>query len=114
VTTDPVQVAYRRLLENAGATLPVRDAVDRRIVEEIRAGGGKIIDSQSEVGGWPEYGGGPAPADADKDGMPDEWERKHRLNPQDARDGNDDADSDGYTNVEEFINGTDPRAADTA
>jgi pectate lyase len=112
VATDPVQVAYERLLENAGATLPRRDAVDARLVEEIKAGGGNIIDSQSEVGGWPEYRGGPAPADGDEDGMPDGWERQHGLDPGDASDNSKDADGDGYTNIEECINGTDPNAAD--
>ena len=29
-----------------------RDAVDRRLVEEARTGGGKIIDSENEVGGY--------------------------------------------------------------
>ncbi len=112
VTTDPVQVAYERLLENAGATLPTRDATDARVVEEIKTGGGKIIDSQSEVGGWPEYKGGPAPPDTDEDGMPDAWERQHGLDPGDASDNNRDADSDGYTNIEECINGTDPNSGD--
>ena len=46
--------------------------------------------------------------DSDNDGMPDEWELKFKLNPQDAADGAQDKDKDGYTNVEEYLNGTDP------
>ena len=46
--------------------------------------------------------------DADNDGLPDEWERKHGLNPNDASDADADADGDGFTNAEEFAAGTDP------
>ena len=46
--------------------------------------------------------------DADADGLPDEWERKYGLNPNDASDADADADADGFTNAEEFAAGTDP------
>ena len=36
--------------------------------------------------------------------MPDEWETAHKLNPNDAADRNGDADADGYTNLEEYLN----------
>ena len=119
--------AYRSVLEHAGASLP-RDAVDARIIEETRGGYAThegaayeqnhrvanpdaksgIIDSPKDVGGWPELMGLPAAADTDGDGMPDEWETQHGLNAGDRSDGPRDKDSDGYTNVEEFLNGTDP------
>ncbi|MGD8238847.1 MAG: pectate lyase [Armatimonadota bacterium] len=112
VATDDVETAFQRVMADCGATLPARDAVDARIVEEIKTGGGRIINSQTDVGGWPEYKSAPAPPDSDEDGMPGEWERKHGLNPAEASDNNGDADSDGYTNIEEYLNGTTPRAAD--
>src|SRR5690606_15191445 len=46
---------YENVLTSAGAILPVRDAVDSRILEEIRTGTGRIINSQNDVGGWPAY-----------------------------------------------------------
>jgi hypothetical protein len=105
--------AFRLVLEEAGATLPKRDAVDQRVVEMVGTGrvtfGNGIILSPTDVGGWPRYSdAGKAPADSDHDGMPDEWEQKYGLNPSDPADGTADNDADGYTNVEEYINGTDP------
>jgi pectate lyase len=43
VTTEPAPAAYEHVLKDAGATLPGRDAVDERIVREVREGGGHII-----------------------------------------------------------------------
>ena len=49
------------------------------------------------------------PADTDHDGMPDAWEVKYQLDPDKAIDSSIDSDDDGYTNVEEYLNGTNPR-----
>ncbi len=46
--------------------------------------------------------------DADKDGIPDDWERAHGLNPAEAADASLDEDKDGMTNLQEFLAGTDP------
>ena len=108
VQITPTQEAYEAGLAGAGATLPARDSIDARIVADVRNGTGRIIDSPAEVGGYPAYGAGVAPADSDKDGMPDAWEEAHGFAPEDAADGSGDADGDGYTNVEEFLNGTNP------
>ena len=45
--------------------------------------------------------------DDDDDGMPDEWENRYGLNPL-LNDAADDADADGFTNMEEFLAGTEP------
>jgi hypothetical protein len=45
--------------------------------------------------------------DDDNDGMPDEWEIANFLNPL-VDDANDDAELDGYTNIEEYLADTDP------
>ncbi|MDO8541575.1 MAG: hypothetical protein Q7S40_14145 [Opitutaceae bacterium] len=104
VTTDSADDVYEKLLQGAGATRPARDAVDARVVRQIRDGTGKILDSQNEVGGWPVLATGTAQVDTDKDGMPDEWEKRHGFNPNDPQDGARDADGNGYTNLEEFLN----------
>jgi hypothetical protein len=103
VARDPAPRAYRRVLAGAGASL-VRDAVDERVVGTVRARGGRHIDSQNEVGGWPELAPGTPWVDGDGDGLPDSWERKHRLDPRDPGDGNSDRDGDGYTELEEWLN----------
>ena len=62
--------------------LPRRDEVDKRLIADIKAGKGNIIDSQRDVGGWPDLKSCPAPMDSDKDGMPDDREMKHGLDPK--------------------------------
>ncbi len=113
VPTQSAGEAYSLVLRNAGATRPRRDPLDTRIVREVETGtatfGKGIIDTPKQVGGWPELKSVAAPPDSDGDGMPDAWEKTHTLNPNDAADGALDSDKDGYTNVEEFLNGTNPR-----
>ena len=46
--------------------------------------------------------------DSDNDGLPNEWEKKFGLNPNDAADAALDKDADGFTNLEEFEAKTDP------
>ena len=137
---QPAAAAYEAVLANAGATLPKRDAVDARITKTVRTGvttakpepqtrqqlvqrpytdkdidkqieliGKGIITHPSQVGGYPKYTGKPY-KDTDGDGMPDKWEKQHGLNPNDATDATTDLNSDGYTNIEDFLNGLDPRA----
>jgi hypothetical protein len=83
--------------------------VDTRLVREVRTGTGRAIDHPSQVGGWPELERGTPASDDDFDGMPDTWESACGLDPGDAADNNGDSDGDGYTNIEEYLNGTNPR-----
>ncbi|MEO7098254.1 MAG: DUF1800 family protein [Luteolibacter sp.] len=53
------------------------------------------------------------PVDTDNDGMPDAWETAHSFNPNSTADASLDADSDGLTNLKEFLIGTDPRNSDS-
>ena len=101
--TQSAQDAYEAVLREAGASL-FRDAADTRLVQGIRDRTHRRIDSQEEVGGWPELRSMPPPSDRDGDGMPDKWELGCGLNPDDGADGNRDRDGDGYTNLEEYLN----------
>jgi pectate lyase len=115
VNQQTAEDALHAVLAKAGATLPRRDAVDRRIVESVRTGNvhaaNGIVNDPQEVGGYPEYTFSPdeVPVDSDHDGMHDSWETRYGLDPRDPADGPADADGDEYTNVEEFLNGTSPR-----
>jgi len=115
VRQETATEAFKSVLAKAGATRPRRDAVDARIIEAVRTGqvtaGNGIINDPKEVGGYPEYSFSPGAvsADTDHDGMPDEWEKKYGLDPAEASDGRHDLDQDGYTNIEEYLNGTSPR-----
>ena len=104
VATDDAETAYQRVLADAGATVPKRDEVDIRIINDVINGTGRIIDDEDEVGGWPNLNSLPAPVDRDNDGMPDDWETARGLNPNDDSDGSLDNDGDGYTNIEEYLN----------
>ena len=122
INQQTAEEAYKSVLNNAGATLPKRDVVDARIIEEARNGTATyegvyktkkavadkskitgIIDSQKDVGGWPELNSTTAPTDTDHDGMPDEWESMNGLDPNNAADRNNVA-ADGYTNMETYLN----------
>jgi hypothetical protein len=113
VPLQPAAEAYDAVLEHAGATRPKRDAVDRRVIEEVRTGKVPrdtkqgIITDVAQVGGYPAYSGDPA-KDTDGDGIPDWWELKYGLDPNNASDAAKDCNGDGYTNIEKYINGLDP------
>jgi len=104
VTAQPIDVAKAEILRSVGALGPARDAVDRRVVDEIERGGGRIIDSTADVGGYPEYRVGTPPPDADRDGMPDAWEDGHQLDKTTPNANGRDLDRD-YDNIEVYLNG---------
>jgi hypothetical protein len=104
VADEDALTAYKRVLAGAGAVFPVRDAVDKRVVDSVIKKTGGIINRTDEVGGYPTMESGTPPVDSDHDGMPDKWELAVGLNPFDANDARSDRDGDGYTNIEEYIN----------
>ncbi|MFI1773675.1 pectate lyase family protein [Thalassobellus citreus] len=103
VKIEDATVAYQRVLDEGGAILPKRDAVDKRIINNVKNSTGEIIKSQDDVGGWPELKTSPIPIDSDNDGMPDRWEMKNKLNPKNAADRNI-IGKDGYTMLEIYLN----------
>ncbi len=107
--TDSAKKALREVLAHAGASLK-RDAVDERVMRDVEHHTGRVIDSQDQVGGWPELKSGVAPLDSDGDGMPDAWERKCHLNPNDPKDGAQVTNGEGYTNLEVYLNSLVPGA----
>jgi hypothetical protein len=119
--------ARKYVLANAGATLPVRDAIDTRIVKQVTTGKIEfdpniklpetqfkhrrlpidsykqgIITEPMQVGGYPNYKGAPY-KDSDTDGMPDAWEIKNKLNPNNAGDATT-INASGYSNIEVYLN----------
>ena len=133
ITIMKAEEAYEFVLNNVGATLPKRDAVDERIIKQVRTGKIEVKDGlentigteyikrrlpadsykkgiithPDQVGGYPKYKG-KSYKDSDNDGIPDAWEKKYGLNPKDASDANKDRNGDGYTNLEKYFNGIDP------
>jgi hypothetical protein len=101
--------AYTNVLALSGA-LP-RDQVDNLVLSDLRSLGtaGNLWSHQSSTGlgngGYGTIAGGTAPADTDRDGMPDTWEVRFGLNPTNAADATGDFDHTGYTNIEKYVNG---------
>lgn len=116
VTTHTADQAYDQVLKYVGASLH-RDALDAIIVDDVTNGKATFtgsgndsgfINSQEDVKSkipslWPELESSAAPTDTDGDGMPDDWETAHGLNPNDATDGNE-TDDEGYTRLELYLN----------
>jgi pectin methylesterase-like acyl-CoA thioesterase len=113
ITTETALEAYESVLQKAGCSLPNRDTLDQRIVNDVRNRTGKIIDVQGgyphgtpydqTVNAWPALNSTAAPADTDHDGMPDSYETVNGLNPNDASDRNGVA-ANGYTHLENYLN----------
>jgi len=89
---------------NRGVNGPNRDSIDTRVINDFINGTGRHITNESQVGGYPVYRSGTPPQDTDHDGMPDSWETLHGFNSSDPADGPQDANGDGYTNLEEYLN----------
>ena len=118
-TTHAAETAFERILSYGGASL-TRDSVDERACTDAKTGkatvaagsnGSKngIIDTQSDVGGWPSYTASAAEIekvkDTDGDGMPDWFEDQFGLDKTKAADGNAmTLDHKGrYTNLEMYL-----------
>lgn len=99
--------AYEDILAKVGATYPKRDALDARVIQEVKDGTGRYANKNAEVGGFPvttsEVRSGDF--DTDCDGMADAWEALNGLNPDNPEDGKELAlDGSGYTNLENYLN----------
>lgn len=96
------QQAYETVLAKAGCSLH-RDAIDTRIVSDVANGTGSLINTQTQVGGWPELQKADIPLDTDYDGIPDEWETKYGLDPKDNMDARKISLVTGFTNIEVYM-----------
>ncbi len=111
--TETAENAYNSVLNGAGAILPKRDTLDQRIVSDVRNRTGRLINVQggypwgtpfaTSLSAWPTLNSLPAPAETDKDGMPDDWEIRRGLDATNAADRNG-YNANGYTNLENYLN----------
>lgn len=105
VTTQLADAAYATVADKVGAFYWNRDAVDARLIQQLRAQTGRIINSQDEVGGYPSLPIMTRPThwDTDNDGMPDLWELQFADLDPSVPDQNGDRNGNGYTNLEEYL-----------
>lgn len=103
--------AYKRVLAKAGTIR--RDAVERRIIDEVKNGTAHyrgtqgsvgFIDSPADAEGWPVYAQVAPVVDNDHDGMDDAWELKNGLDPNNPDDRNKVFSKEGYTALEVYLN----------
>ena len=94
--------------------LVARDAIDKRVINDVKNKIYRYIDNPSEVGGWLRIASGTPQADDDRDGMADRWELDHfgTLIRGSSSNTGSDFDGDGYTDVEEYLNGSDPKKSE--
>lgn len=103
------QNALNHVIQHVGASRS-RDAVDQFLIDELRSYGtkGQIITTEDDNGIAGNVGTvahGTPPTDSDQDGIPDDWETAHGLNPSNASDGMlSSLSAEGYTNVEMYVN----------
>ncbi len=109
VTTHTAEEAYELVMAHAGC-LP-RDAVSARINREVQTSTGAWGRNTPNGGLMEGLTPGKPPKDSDNDGMPDEWEKLHKLDPA-AADNNKIVPAGaspgdrhkGYTYIEYYIN----------
>lgn len=104
---DSATVGRDRTLSYGGALWWDRHAIDQRIIDSVYAGTGALINDVP-VNEWNDVLAAPMTTrpsgwDTDNDGMPDDWEVAHGLDSNQI-DFADDFDSDGYINLEEYLN----------
>lgn len=99
----PAEDAKEYVLTHAGCRRPTQDSHDARVITQVRTNTGRIIDSQSQVGGWPTYTAKASLQDSDSDGMPDAWEDSHGTNKVFAADANEVRSDQGWTNLEIYL-----------
>ncbi len=122
IAVHSAQGALSSVLGNVGANARLdcegrwvsnADAVDRDLIRDVKARKGPSVDEENDhpddYGGYPVLASGTACTDSDQDGMPDAFEARYGFSSTDAADNRLDADGDGYTNLEEYLNGTRPR-----
>lgn len=110
---DPIKedtpfVAFQRVMKSVGCNFS-QDTYDCEVLRQVKEGKGTfgkngIINSPEDVGGWPVLKAGKTLKDSDGDGMPDKWERRHKLNPKDGTDASAYTLDKGYTNIEVYLN----------
>jgi len=103
---ETAERAYYSVLKTVGASLH-RDAVDERIIGYLKTLGkeGRIFKTEADAGGQSKLISAIKPNDSDGDGIPDDWEQKLHLDPNNAADASTVDKTSGYTYLEIYLNG---------
>jgi 3-phytase len=128
IREDTPQEAYNKIIADAGPNKQIsaisgefktqRDSVDTRIINNLKTRQGKFlngVDAAAPNISWPVLASGPVAIDTDNDGIADAWEERNfgNLTRGGQVDSSSDFDGDGYTDLEEYLNNTNPKVKDT-
>jgi len=90
------------VLSSVGATAPIRDSVDTRVLDDFSKGTGAFLNNVAYPDDFPTFSAPAPPTDSDNDGMADSWEVSKGLNTK-SNDSALDRNNDGHTNIEEYL-----------
>jgi len=121
VQTSSLSMA-NSLLNDVGANVSLnadgtftnnQDSADKKFINDFHNGTGPNDEPPSPTFPTIRFTTRPSSYDQDRDGMSDSWERTHfkTTSRGSSSDSSSDFDGDGYTDLEEFLNGTDPLTA---
>jgi hypothetical protein len=113
IQLESAKDAYESVLSWVGASYR-RDTMDARIINDVKNRTGRLIDVQGgyphgtayelTLNAWPALKSTSTPADTDKDGMPDIWEKENGLNSTNELDAGTNILDKNYSNIEVYIN----------
>lgn len=95
----PAEEAYEYVLNNAGATLPRRDATDARVINDVKNGTGRIVNNAAEVGGLI-----PIEEETRVFEVPGEWLEEKGLSGKSEGDIISEGEFAGYSVIEAYVN----------
>ncbi len=102
ITPDTAQEAYNKVLKNVGATLPKRDAIDARIINDVKNLTGRVINNTTEVSG--EIDLNMETTEKRVFSVPQNWITQKGLDSYNENDIISNGEYKGYTLIEAYVN----------
>ena len=99
IPAQSAEEAYKEVLVTAGATLPKRDSIDARVVNDVINGTGRVINQEEEVGGFTGV-----TSEERVFEIPQEWKTENKMGNAKETDIVKSGEFAGYTWIEAYVN----------